>query len=73
MPLKKEVDHAIELVHGVVLTTKAPCRHYFKENIELETQLKVMLNKVCIRTSKSLWGALYYFKRKNDSLRFCVD
>ena len=66
-------DHAIELVFGVAPIAKAPYRNYFKENIELEIQLKDLLKKGYIRPSKSSWGAPVLFLKKNGSLRLCVD
>ena len=38
MPPQKEVDHAIELIHGVAPIATALYRHSFKENVELKTQ-----------------------------------
>ena len=40
----------------------------------METQLRDLLQKGYISTSKSVWGAPVLFqKKKNDSLRLCVD
>ena len=36
MPPQREVDHAIELVRGVTPIARAPYRHFFEENVELE-------------------------------------
>ena len=41
---------------------------------ELKEQLKVLLDKVFIRPSSSPWGCPALFvKKKDDSLRMCVD
>ena len=74
MPPQRKVDHAIELVPGTTPIAKAPYRHSFKENVELETQLRDLLKKGYIRPSKSPWGAPVLFQKKKDgSLRLCVD
>ena len=54
MPPQREVDHPIELVCGVAPLANAPYKHSFKENVELETQLNLLLKKQYIRPSKSL-------------------
>ena len=42
--------------------------------MELETQLRDLLNKGYIRPSKSPWGAPVLFQKKKDgTLRLCVD
>lgn len=45
MAPQREVDHTIELVHGVTLIAKAPYIHSFKKNVLLETQLQDLLKK----------------------------
>jgi len=41
---------------------------------ELETQLDELLQKVFIRPSVSLWGALILFvKKQNGMMRLCID
>ena len=64
MPSQRQMDHAIELVYGVALIAKVSYRHFFKENIELETQLRDLSKKGYIRRSKSLWDAHILFQKK---------
>jgi hypothetical protein len=74
LPFQREVDHVIELVYDTTPIAKAPYRHSFKENVELETQLRDLLKNGYIRPSKSPWGAHVLFQKKRDgSLRLCVD
>jgi hypothetical protein len=66
MPPHKEVNYAIELVPRAMPIAKPPYRHYFKENVELKTQLRDLLKKGYIRPMKSSWGAhVLYQKKKN--------
>ena len=45
-----------------------------KELAELKIQLQELLDKGCIRPSSSPWGCPALFvKKKDDSLRLCVD
>ena len=55
MPPQREADHAIILVLGVTQIAKAPYRHLFKVNVELETQIKYLLKKGYIRPCKYAW------------------
>ena len=65
MSHQREVDHAIELVLNVAAIAKAIYRHFYKENIELETQLQDLLKKGYIKPSKSPWGAfVVVFQKK---------
>lgn len=66
MAPQREVDHTIELVHGVTLIAKAPYIHSFKKNVLLETQLQDLLKKKgggYIRPNKSLWDTPVFKKK----------
>ena len=74
LPPTREVDHAIDLVTNTALVAKTPYRHSLAQNVELDNQLKDLLNKGYIRPSKSHWRAPVLFTKKKDgSLRLCVD
>lgn len=66
MAPQREVDHTIELVHGVTLIAKAPYIHSFKKNVLLETQLQDLLKKKGGGTLDltNLYGILQYLKKK---------
>ena len=49
----RDVDHAIDLVDDAAPIAKAPYRHSLAQNIELENQLRDLLNKGYIRPNKS--------------------
>lgn len=67
MAPQREVDHTIELVHGVTLIAKAPYIHSFKKNVLLETQLQDLLKKKGgggTLDLTNLYGILQYLKKK---------
>ena len=69
LPLEREVDLAIEVVHGMTHISRTPYRMVLTELKELKTQLQELLNKGFIRPSVSSWGALVLFvKKKNRTL-----
>jgi len=71
--LHREVDFSIELMLGETPTSKEPYRMSTPKLVELELQLRDMLDKGCIRPSVSPWGALVLFVRKNNTLILCID
>jgi hypothetical protein len=74
LPLKRQVDHAIEVMLGVAPPAKAPYRMSHEELKELKVQLEELLAKGYIKPSKSPYGAPIFFVRKNDeTLSMCVD
>ncbi|MBE3102723.1 MAG: hypothetical protein IMZ40_00590, partial [Bacilli bacterium] len=74
LPPRRDVDHAIDLIVDAAPIARAPYRHSLTQNVELENQLKDLLNKGYIRPSKSPWGApVLFVKKKDGSLRLCVD
>jgi hypothetical protein len=74
LPLRKQVDHAIEVMPGVVPPAKAPYQMSHEELKELKVQLEELFAKGYIKHSKSPYGALVLFVHKKDgTLRMCVD
>jgi hypothetical protein len=75
LPPDRDVDFGIELIPGTALILRRPYRMPSVELAELKKQLEELLNKGFIRPSKSEWGcpALFVKKKKEDTLRMCVD
>jgi hypothetical protein len=74
LPLKRQVDHAIEVMLGVAPPAKAPYRMSHEELKELKVQLEELLAKGHIKPSKSPYGAPVFFVHKKDgTLKMCVD
>jgi hypothetical protein len=74
MPPDREVEFVIEIMPGTAPISKRPYRMPPNELRELKEQLKVLLDKGFIRPSSSPWGCPALFvKKKDDSLRMCVD
>lgn len=74
LPLHREVEFSIELVPGAGPASKAPYKMSTTVLVELNLQLKEMLEKGYIRPSVSPWGALLLFMRKKDgTLRLCIN
>jgi hypothetical protein len=74
LPLRRRVDHVIEVMPGVAPPAKAPYRMSHEELKELKVQLEELLAKGYIKPSKSPYGAPVLFVHKKDgTLRMCVD
>ena len=74
MPPDREIEFIIELQPGTAPISKRPYRMPPKELAELKIQLQELLDKGFIRPSASPWGCPALFvKKKDDSLRLCVD
>src|SRR6185295_15864686 len=74
MPPDREIEFIIELQPGTAPISKRPNRMPPKELAELKIQLQELLDKGFIRPSASPWGCPALFvKKKDDSLRLCVD
>jgi hypothetical protein len=75
LPPDRDVEFAIELIPGTPTISRRPYRMPPNELAELKKQLQDMLNKGLIRSSSSEWGcpALFIKKKKDNSLRMCVD
>jgi hypothetical protein len=70
----REVEFVIELMPGTAPISKRPYRMPPNELKELKEQIKILLDKGFIRPSSSPWGCQALFvKKKDDSLRMCVD
>jgi len=66
LPPRREVDHAIELELGAKPPAFTPYRMAPPEFKELRRQLKELLDAGYIRPSKSLYGPLVLFRKKDD-------
>ncbi len=74
LPLKKRVDHAIEVMPGMAPPAKAPYQMRHEELKELKVQLEKLFAKGYIKPSKSPYGAPILFVHKKDgTLRMCVE
>jgi hypothetical protein len=74
LPVRRRVDHAIEVMLGVAPPAKAPYRMSHEELKKLKVQLEELLAKGYIKPSKSPYGAPVLFVHKKDgTLRMCVD
>jgi hypothetical protein len=73
-PPRRSVEHQIDLVEGAVPKSKPPYRLGPKEQDEMETQIKDLLDQGFIRPSISPWGAPVLFVPKKDGRwRMCID
>ena len=73
-PPKRELDFTIDLVLGVVPSSKAPYQMNILELNELKSQLKELIDKNYIRPSVSPWGTpVIFVKKKDETLRLCID
>jgi hypothetical protein len=74
MPPDQDVEFIIELQPGTAPISRRSYKMTPKELGELKEQMKELLDKGYIRPSSSPWGYLALFvKKKDQSLRFCVD
>ena len=74
MPPDQDIEFVIELQPGTTPISKRPYRMLPKELAELKIQLQELLDKGFIRPRASPWGCpALLVKKKDDSLRLCVD
>ncbi len=74
LPLRRQVDHVIEVMPVMAPPTKAPYQMSHEELKKLKVQLEELLAKGYIKPSKSPCGAPILFVHKKDGmLRMCVD
>jgi len=73
LPLEREVEFAIDLVPGTSPISIAPYQMSASELGELKKQLEELLEKQFIRPSVSSWGVPVLVKKKDGSMRLCVD
>jgi hypothetical protein len=71
----KDIEFGIELIPGIAPISRRPYRMPLDELVKLKKQLEELLKKGFIRPSKSEWGspALFVKKKKDGTLRMCVD
>nr|GEV76110.1 transposon Ty3-G Gag-Pol polyprotein [Tanacetum cinerariifolium] len=74
LPLTRQVEFQIDLIHGAAPVARAPYRLAPSEMKELLDQLQELSDKGFIRHSSSPWGASVLFVQKKDgSFRMCID
>jgi hypothetical protein len=74
MPLDRDIEFIIELQPGTTPISKRTYCMPPKELAKLKNQLQELLDKGYILPSSSPWGSPALFvKKKNGSLRMCVD
>jgi hypothetical protein len=74
MPPDRDIEFAIELQPGTAPISMRPYRMPPTELAELKKKLQELLDKGFIRPSTSPWGCpTLFIKKKDESLRFCVD
>ncbi|CAF3434864.1 unnamed protein product [Rotaria socialis] len=74
LPPKRDIDHEIKIFDNITPPSKQPYRMSQPELAELKRQLEILLDKGFIRASKSPYAAPVLFaKKKDDTLRMCVD
>ena len=74
LPPRRELDFTIELILGVVPSSKAPYRMNILELNEIKSQLKELIDKKYIRPSVSPWGApVIFVKKKDRTMQLCID
>jgi hypothetical protein len=74
MPPDRDVEFVIELQPNMTPISRQPCKMTPKELAELKVQLNELLDKGYIHPSSSPWGCRALFmKKKDQSLRLCVD
>jgi len=74
LPLRKAIDHKIELVLGATPSSQPSYHMSLSKLDELWRQLDELINDRFIQLFKALYGALVMFQKKaNDSLWMCVD
>jgi hypothetical protein len=73
MPPDRDIEFAIELQPGTTPISKRPYRMPPAELAELKRQLQELLDNGFIRPSTSPWGPALFVKKKDESLRLCID
>jgi hypothetical protein len=74
IPPDRDIEFTIELQPGTAPISRRSYKMTPKELAELKIQLKELLDKWYIHPSSSLWGyPALFMKKKDQSLRLCVD
>jgi len=74
LPPDRDIEFKIDLILGTTPISRRPYLMPHNELAELKKQLQELLEKGHIRPSSSPWGCpALFFKKKDKSLRMCVD
>ncbi|KAH0776558.1 hypothetical protein KY290_007969 [Solanum tuberosum] len=74
MPLDRDIDFCIDLEPNTRPISIPSYRMALTELRELKAQIQELLEKGFIHPSTYLWGApVLYFKKKNGSMRMCIN
>jgi hypothetical protein len=74
LPLDRDIEFQIDLIPGTAPISRRSYRMPPNELAELKKQLQELLEKGLIWPSSSPWGcAALFVKKKDKSLRMCVD
>ena len=73
LPLKRNIEHGIEIEFGSTPPSRPPYRLSFIEQDELKKQISLLDNKL-IRPSCSPYGSpVLFVKKKSGELLMCID
>lgn len=67
LPLKREMEFAINLILEAKLISLPPCRMTLTEMKELKTQLQNLVDKGIMLPSVSPWGTLVLFVKNKEA------
>jgi hypothetical protein len=74
MPPERDMEFVIELKPNTTPIYKTPYRMTTPELAELKEHIKELLEKGCIFTSSSTWGApMIFVPKKDGTQRMCMD
>jgi hypothetical protein len=74
MPPERDMEFVIELKPNTAPIYKTPYRMTTPELAELKEHIKELLEKGCICTSSSTWGApMIFVPKKDGTQRMCMD
>jgi hypothetical protein len=74
LPPDRDVEFTIELEPRTAPISRRPHRMASLELAEMKRQLEELFEKGFIQPSTSMWGSpAIFFKKKDDTLRMCVD
>lgn len=74
MPPDRDMEFEIELLPGTALISKRPYWMPLNELAELKKKIRELQAKDFIKPSSAPWGSpVLFVKKKNHSLRMCVD